>query len=516
MARTKNRAVETQNAPKQNSQRTSWLVSGPRDVVLPRLVLMLCVLTLTIIGLVMVYSSSSISVLSEGGNPLNDLAKQAGIAAFSIIACLFVARFVPYYAWLGHALDAFWAFSLILLLLTALIGTVGLGAQRWLVLGPISFQPSEFAKVAFVLMMARIMYQVRTERLDVRAFLLRTSVFVVAPLLLLYITQSDLGTTLICAVGIVTVLWLADVPWKPFAITIAVLGVLGVAAVFLVGYRSDRMVFLNPEADYYGSGYQLVRSFYAFGEGGLFGVGLGNSTEKYLYLPEAETDFIFSIIGEELGLIGALAVVAMFVAILLAGLKISKNAPDLFATMIAGGCTVMLVFQAFLNIGCVLGMLPTTGKPLPFISSGGSSMIGSYLLVCAILSVSFASGDESGIYDRRRADLRVVRSDLDDSSRASARSSSRQASGMRTSSSSRSTSPQTTRSRTSSTSAHPSRSSSARSSSGTESRTSRSSAGNASFSRTSSRQGSKSRDTASRKASDNVNTRGNSSRSQRR
>jgi cell division protein FtsW len=393
-------------------RRTSGVLEGPRDIVVPRLLLIVVVFVLTIIGLVMVFSSSSIEALNEGASSTSYLSKQLMLAAISIIACTVIAKFIPYYVWMGRFLDLVWAGSLVLLLLTALIGTVGLGAQRWLALGPISFQPSEFAKVAFVLMMARIMYQARTEGLEFNAIAIRTGIFVIAPLLLLYASQSDLGTTLICAVGLVAVLWLADVPWKAFVVVLAGLALFAIVAICFVGYRSDRMAFLNPEADYYGSGYQLIRSFYAFGEGGLFGVGLGNSTEKYLYLPEAETDFIFSIIGEELGLVGALIVVALFILILYAGLRIAKNAPDLFGTMIAGGCTIMLVFQAFLNIGCVLGMLPTTGKPLPFISSGGSSLIGSFLLVGVILSVSFASGDESGIYDRRRADLKVVRAEV--------------------------------------------------------------------------------------------------------
>lgn len=411
MSRTERSKAATDSSARAKKRRTSGILEGPRDVVLPRLLLILAVFVLTVVGLVMVFSSSSIEAINEGASPISYLTKQLMVAGVSIVICIIISKFIPYYVWMGQALTIVWAGSLVLLLLTAVIGTVGLGAQRWLVLGPVSFQPSEFAKVAFVLMMARIMYQARTEGLEFSAIAIRTGVFVVAPLMLLYASQSDLGTTLICAVGLMTVLWLADVPWKAFVFVLVGLAVFAVIAICFVGYRSNRMAFLNPEADYYGSGYQLIRSFYAFGEGGLFGVGLGNSTEKYLYLPEAETDFIFSIIGEELGLVGALIIVALFVLILYAGLRIAKNAPDLFGTMIAGGCTIMLVFQAFLNIGCVLGMLPTTGKPLPFISSGGSSLLGSFLLVGVILSVSFASGDAPGIYDRRRADLKVVRAE---------------------------------------------------------------------------------------------------------
>ncbi|MEG0505304.1 MAG: FtsW/RodA/SpoVE family cell cycle protein, partial [Raoultibacter sp.] len=148
--------------------------------------------------------------------------------------------------------------------------------------------------------------------------------------------------------------------------------------------------------------------FYAFAEGGIFGGGLGNSCEKFLYLPEAETDFIFAIIGEELGLIGALVVIMLFLVFLYAGVRIARTAPDNLGAMIAGSFTIMVVFQAFLNIGCVLGLLPTTGKPLPFISSGGSSLIACLFMVGFILSVSQHSAEPS-VYEQRRQDLRVVR-----------------------------------------------------------------------------------------------------------
>ena len=143
-------------------------------------------------------------------------------------------------------------------------------------------------------------------------------------------------------------------------------------------------------------------------EGGLVGVGLGNSHEKFQYLFASESDFIFAIIGEELGLVGALVVIALFLGVLFAGLSIAERASDEIGSMIAGGCTVMLVFQAFLNIACVIGVFPTTGKPLPFISSGGTSMLASFILVGLVLSVSAADAEPS-IYEQRRADLRLVK-----------------------------------------------------------------------------------------------------------
>ncbi len=415
---------KTKHASIQGNRIQTFFLQGSRDIAMPRLMLLLAVLALTVLGIVMVYSSSTIEALNVGENSSSYMRSQLIYAIGGMVGCLFLAKMIPYYRWMGGLLDVLWWVSMGLLVLTAIMGVAALGAQRWLVLGPISFQPSELAKVAFVLVMARIMYQMRTENLDANELGLRIGLMVVAPLLLLYFAQSDLGTTLICIVGILAVAWLGDVPLRPFVTTMLVLLALGVIAVFAVGYRSDRMSFLNPEADYYGGGYQLSRSFYAFGEGGLFGVGLGNSTEKYLYLPEAETDFIFAIVGEELGLVGALVVVALFMLILYAGMDIARKAPDTFGSMIAGGCTVMLVFQALLNICCVIGLLPTTGKPLPFLSSGGSSLIASFFLVGIILSVSFASGADSGVYQKRREEFKVVRTNGRGGQRGSGRSGS--------------------------------------------------------------------------------------------
>ena len=158
----------------------------------------------------------------------------------------------------------------------------------------------------------------------------------------------------------------------------------------------------------YGTGYNIIRSYYALAEGGIFGVGLGNSHEKFQYLFASESDFIFAVIGEELGLVGALFVIGLFFCVLYAGLAIAERASDDIGAMIAGGATVMLVFQAFLNIACVIGVFPTTGKPLPFISSGGTSTIASFILVGLVLSVSAAPAAPS-VYEQRRADLRLVR-----------------------------------------------------------------------------------------------------------
>ena len=384
----------------------------PSHILGPRILLLLSVFALLLIGLVMVYSAGSIEAISLGNAPTSYVVKQLAYGLVGCVAAFVLWRFFPYHVWAGKAVWVIWALAVMLLLATAAFGTEVLGAKRWLnIIGDYGIQPSEFAKIAFVLMMARILFDFRNGALAVKDLFIQVGLLIVLPLFFLYRAQSDLGTTMICAVGILAVLWVGEVPLKAIAVIMG-LGVVFVVLASTVGYRQDRFLFLNPWDDGsngYDKGYQLIHSFYAFSEGGLFGVGLGNSREKFLYLPEAETDFIFSIIGEELGMIGALAVIALFLVLLYAGIRIAQSAPDNFGAMIAGSLTIMIVFQAFLNIGCVLGLLPTTGKPLPFISNGGSSLIACLIMVGLILSVSQHS-DVPSVYEQRRQDLRVVRS----------------------------------------------------------------------------------------------------------
>lgn len=375
-----------------------------------RVVLLVTTLALVLLGVVMVYSAGSIEALSEGANPSSYLVRHAGYALIGGLLGL-VAWRMPSAVWRGRLLWVVYLGSMALLVLTALVGTVGLGAQRWLSIGPVSLQPSEFAKIALLLMAVHLFALLREDRLEGRDFIVGILVLVVVPLGVLFKTQSDLGTTAIICVGILAVMWVGDVPTRVIALVVAGLAVFAVFAIVGTGYRADRFAYLDPWNDGaggYGDGYQIIRSYFSIADGGVFGVGLGNSRGKYAYLPEAETDFIFAVIAEELGMVGGLAVIALFVVLLLAGLAVARQSADSYGAMLAGGLSVMIAFQAFLNIGCVVGLLPTTGKPLPFISSGGSSLIASLIMVGLILSVSAGSG-VADVYERRRSDLRVVR-----------------------------------------------------------------------------------------------------------
>lgn len=390
-------------------EKTSRPVPAP-DANGPRLVLLLVVLALTLLGFVMIYSASSISAITEESGQASYLVDQLLFAVIGIVAAFVLWKVIPYRVWAGPVIWIVWGVAVALLLLTALLGLTALGAQRWLLLGPISLQPSEFVKIALILMAAKLFSDLRAGIADSRTFIVQVLLFVAAPTGFLFFTQSDLGTTAIIAVGVLSVMWLGEVPLRTMLITVGALILFAVFAVLLSSYRGDRFLYLDPWNDGEGgkgAGYQIIHSYYAFAEGGLFGSGLGNSREKYLYLPESETDFIFAIIGEELGLIGAMLVIAAFLVLLWAGLRIARAATDDFGTMIAGALTIMLVFQAFLNIGCAIGVFPTTGKPLPFISSGGSSLIASFMMVGIIMAVS--EDGKKDIHERRREDLRVVR-----------------------------------------------------------------------------------------------------------
>ena len=366
---------------------------------------------LVLVGLVMVYSASMVKALDAGKPATDFFTDQLLYVVFGAACALFLWKVVPYRFWVGPIVWAVWAVAVALIFAVWLAGTDHYGAQRWLYIGPIGLQPSEFCKIAFILVAVRLVVDWRAGLVESRATMVRALIFIIAPIALMYRTQSDLGTTAICFVGILAVMWMGGVSRRVIfaCLGVAVLG--GLVAIFGTGYRSDRLVFMDPWNDGeggYGTGYNIIRSYYALAEGGIFGVGLGNSHEKFQYLFASESDFIFAVIGEELGLVGALFVIGLFFCVLYAGLAIAERASDDIGAMIAGGATVMLVFQAFLNIACVIGVFPTTGKPLPFISSGGTSMIASFILVGLVLSVSAAPAAPS-VYEQRRADLRLVR-----------------------------------------------------------------------------------------------------------
>ena len=394
------------------------------DIGFMRTLFILLVVGMLLFGCVMIYSASAPSAVAEGSHPAVYLLDQLKFALIGIVAAV-GAWCIPYRVWLGRAAYGIWVLGLALVILTMVSGTGGdtWGAQRWLVLGPISLQSSEFMKIAIAIVAAKIMSEYHSGILEFKEAIRNAFVLVGVPMLLILETQSDLGTTMIIFAAAIVVMWLGEVP-TPIVVGVIVAAVgLAVLATVFSSYRSSRFLYLDPWNDGkggYGAGYQIIHSYYAFSQGGLFGVGIGNSTEKYLYLPESETDFIYSVIGEELGMFGALAVLVAFIVLGYAGLRIAYAAEDDFGCMLAGSLTVMLVVQAFLNMGSAAGLLPTTGKPLPFISSGGSSLIATFIMVGLVLSVSqgsasfslpFGGGKKDDVYEQRRDNLRVIHVD---------------------------------------------------------------------------------------------------------
>jgi cell division protein FtsW len=266
----------------------------------------------------------------------------------------------------------------IVALVLVLVPGIGLtrgGARRWLHLGPLSVQPSELAKFAIVLYLARSLVK-KGDRLATFQYGVVPHYLVVGMIAGLVLLEPDFGTAALGVALLVCLLFVAGVPGRLLALP-AVAGIPAVAyMVWKAPYRWARIIaFLNPDSDPLGVNFQLKQSFIAFGSGGLWGVGLGESRQKMFYLPEAHTDFLFSVIGEELGLAGALLVLALFAVVAARGFRIALRHPDRFASLLAFGVTLSLVLQGVINAGVVLGVLPTKGLALPFLSYGGSAMI---------------------------------------------------------------------------------------------------------------------------------------------
>jgi cell division protein FtsW len=264
-------------------------------------------------------------------------------------------------------------------------------ARRWIPLGAFNFQPSEFAKLATVLYMAWMLSR-KQERVNDPWAVPLPCLLVVGTMALLVVVEPDLGSAVVPAVVAGVMIFVAGLRWR-YVAGLAALGVIGfVAAVLAEPYRVMRMAtFLDPWADSLGKGYQLCQSLLAFGNGGVTGMGLGGGAQRALFLPAPHTDFIFSVIGEDFGLIGCAAVLLAFVLLFWRGLRAALRAPDRFGFYLALGITGLLVLQGLINMGVCLGLAPTKGLPLPFISYGGSSLLVSMAAMGLLLNVSLQS-----------------------------------------------------------------------------------------------------------------------------
>ena len=420
MATSRNRTGERAQQPRTSRQKSSEGSQAkgrfgaiPERFMQPRLVLLVSTAILVCFGLVMIYSASSISAMTSedmGYNPFYYVQRQLGFAAAGVALAFIVSR-IDYRAVVRNLQVPIWVVTIgmLAIIFTPIAGADAYGATRWISIGPFSFQPSEFAKITILISVSYLAQQYFIDQtIDQMEFFKKFAIAALAPLLLI-LAQPDKGSTLIIVGTLLVIGYLADVDRRVLA-TIAVAGFIGFVFLSLKDdYSRARVVtMLNPWADYYGAGYQLAQGFYAFGSGGIFGVGFGFSRQKYSYLPMAHNDFIFAVIGEELGFIGVLGLLAVFGALVWAGFKIARYAPDLTGRLIAAGCTSMFIIQAFVNIGGVLGLLPLSGKPLPFISYGGSTIMSSILMVGLLMSVSRQSRLPETEYDRQRASWSIA------------------------------------------------------------------------------------------------------------
>ncbi|WP_067655237.1 putative lipid II flippase FtsW [Nocardia harenae] len=329
---------------------------------------------LTVLGLVMVLSASSVEAYADGGSAYSLFVQQAMFAGIGLVL-FYLALRIPLRRLRQWSFPIF-ALSVLALLLVLLpgIGSEVQGARRWLVLGPISIQPSEVIKVSLVVWGAHLLASRRSERATLKELLVP---LVPAGLLvcLLVVLQPNLSTTIALGIVLMALLWFGGLPARLF-VTIAASGV--VAAVVLAlsaGYRSDRMrAFFNPGDDPQGIGYQARQAMYSLADGGIWGRGLGQSRAKWSYLPNSHNDFIFAIIGEELGFLGCMLVLGLFALFVFTGLRIATRSVDPFLKILIATATTWITSQALINIGYVVGLLPVTGLQLPLVSAGGSSL----------------------------------------------------------------------------------------------------------------------------------------------
>jgi len=333
------------------------------------------VAVLNVIGVVMVLSASSVVSISSYGSPWHVFERQLMWTAFGVVA-FFVAYRLDYRRWQQWSVPlVVAAVALCAVVLMPGIGIMVGGSRRWLGLGWMRFQPSELAKLAVLVFAADLLTRRERDLGDWRA-VLRPVLMVFLTLAAFVYLEPDLDSTVVLALITVAVLIAGGIRLRHLG-SLAGIG-LGLGAILAVAepYRRARVLtFLHPTADASNAGYQILQSLIAFGEGGVTGVGLGAGSAKYHFLPNAHTDFVFSIIGEELGLIGCLMVLALFVAFAAFGIAIALRATDRFGMLVAAGITVWVTAQAAINIGGVTGLLPVSGIPLPFVSFGGSSLV---------------------------------------------------------------------------------------------------------------------------------------------
>lgn len=342
--------------------------------------LVISVLALSIFGLIMIYSASYVWSEYKFNTPFKFVRNQGLFLIIGLLLMYFVSKidYEYYYQYAKHLLIG--CIILLVLVLIPGIGTIRNGSRSWFGIGSFGIQPSEFTKLALIIFSSK--YLATHKKLGPVIML---TMFIFGIIML----QPDFGTGTVIVMTIFGILFINGLKIS-LIVKLGIGGLAGIVGLVLVApYRLRRILsFVNPWRDPLGSGFQIIQSLYAIGPGGIFGLGFGNSIQKHFYLPEPQTDFIFSIISEEFGFLGVLIVATLFITLIYCGVRIALNAPDKFAKNMAFGITFGLAFQTILNLSVVIGLVPVTGVTLPFLSYGGSSLLITMVSMGVLMNIS--------------------------------------------------------------------------------------------------------------------------------
>ena len=342
--------------------------------------LVISVIILSVFGLIMIYSASNIWSEYKFNTPYKFVRNQSIFFIIGLLLMYLVSKINYNYYYKYSKYILLFCILLLILVLIPGIGTVRNGSRSWFGIGSFGIQPSEFTKLSLIIFTSKYLTNHRK---------MLPIIFITLLIFGIIMLQPDFGTGTIIVMTIFGILFVNGMKMS-LIFKIGIIGIIGVVILILIApYRLSRILsFLNPWSDPLGSGFQIIQSLYAIGPGGLFGMGFGNSIQKHFYLPEPQTDFIFSIISEEFGFLGILIITFLFIIIIYSGITIAINSKDKFAKYLTFGLIFQIIIQAILNLSVVIGLIPVTGVTLPFLSYGGSSLLISLLSVGILLNIS--------------------------------------------------------------------------------------------------------------------------------
>ena len=351
------------------------------------ILLLIIVTIMALYGIIMIYSASSVWAQYKFNDAFH-FAKYQFIFFIISFLCMLIVKKIDYNLYKRHS-NKILLLSLILLILVLIpgIGTLRNGSRSWFKIGPFGLQPSEIAKVSLIIFLSKYLEKNQNNLSNIKKSILPVLgiIFLFFGLIML---EPDFGTGMVIVLSLMLILFISGVKLKFFA-SLGILGILGIAGLIIIApYRLKRIIsFLNPWSDPLGSGYQIIQSLYAIGPASLLGLGFGKSIQKQFYLPEPQTDFIFAIICEEFGIVGAISVIALFISLYYIILKISLKQNNLFAKYLSFGLGMQIILQGTLNLCVVTSLIPVTGVTLPFFSYGGSSLLVSMISIGIILNI---------------------------------------------------------------------------------------------------------------------------------